>query len=120
MKHRKNQGQSPISSPLNSGSDLDFLRTALLVSAGVIIWALHFAAIYGLTALACARGWGAAMLPALWLATAAAVVASLVVVAAGWRRRDVFEYWLSAAIAGFGLLAIVYEALAILMVPPCG
>jgi hypothetical protein len=99
---------------------MSFPATALIVSAGVIIWALHFAAIYGLTALACARGWGAAMLPALWLATAAAVIASLLVVAAGWRRRDVFEYWLSAAIAGLGLVAIVYEALAILMVPACG
>ena len=99
---------------------MSFPATALVISAGVIIWALHFGAIYGLTALACARGWGAAVLPALWLATAAAVIASLVVVAAGWRRRDVFEYWLSAAIAGLGLVAIVYEALVLLMVPACG
>ena len=116
----ENRGQSPISSPLNSGSDPDFLRTLLLVSAGVIIWALHFAAIYGLTALACARGWNAALVPALWIATAVAVVASLAVIAAGWRRRDVFEYWLAGTLAGFGLVAIVYEAVTILMVPACG
>ena len=98
---------------------MSFPATALLISAGVIIWALHFAALYGLTALACARGWNAAVLPALWLATAVAAIAALVVIAAGWRRRDVFEYWLSATIAAFGLVAIVYEAVTILMVPAC-
>ena len=98
---------------------MSFPATALFISAGIIIWALHFAALYGLTALACARGWNAAVLPALWVATAVAAMAALVVIAAGWRRRDVFEYWLSATIAAFGLVAIAYEAVTILMVPAC-
>jgi hypothetical protein len=99
---------------------MSFPATALFMSGGIIIWALHFAAIYGLTALACARGWDAAVVPALWLATAVAAIAALAVIAVGWRRRDVFEYWLAATVAGFGLVAIVYEAVTIFMVPACG
>jgi hypothetical protein len=99
---------------------MSFPSTALFISAGVIIWALHFGALYGLTALACARGWEAIVPPFIAAATAVAVIASLVVIAAGWRRREVFEYWLAATVAGFGLLAIVYEAIPVLMVPTCG
>jgi formate-dependent nitrite reductase membrane component NrfD len=98
---------------------MSFPATALLISAGIIVWALHFAALYGLTALACARGWDAAVLPALWLATAVAAIAALAIVVAGWRRREAFEHWLSATIGAFGLLAIAYEALTILVVPAC-
>ena len=99
---------------------MSFPATALTISAGVIIWALHFTAIYGLTALACARGWEALVPPAIAVATAVAVLASAAVIVAGWRRRDVFEHWLSATIAGFGLIAIVYEAIPVLVVPVCG
>lgn len=99
---------------------MSFPATALTISAGVIIWALHFTAIYGVTALACARGWETVVPPAIAVATALAVLASAAVIVAGWRRRDVFEYWLSAAIAGFGLIAIVYEAVPVLVVPVCG
>jgi hypothetical protein len=99
---------------------MSFPAAALTLSAGVIIWALHFAAIYGITALACARGWEGLVPPAIAGATAVAVVASIFVIASGWRRRGVFEYWLSATIAGFGLIAIVYEAIPVLVVPTCG
>lgn len=96
-----------------------FPCTALFISAGIIIWALHLAAIYGFTALACARGWDGAVVPALWTVTAVAALASLGVMTAGWRRRDVFECWLAGTVAGFGLIAIVYEAVTILLVPAC-
>jgi hypothetical protein len=99
---------------------MSFPATALRISAGVIIWALHFAAIYGVTGLACARGWKDLVSPAIAAATAAAVVAALVVIVAGWRRRGEFEPWLSASLAGFALVAILYEALAVLLVPLCG
>ena len=99
---------------------MTFPAAALTISAGVIIWALHFSAVYGITALACARGWAGLVPPAVAGATALAVIASAAVILVGWRRRGVFEYWLSATVAGFGLIAIVYEAIPVLMVPVCG
>ena len=108
----------------NSGSDPDlvssFPRTALRIAAGVIVWALHFAALYGVTALACARGWEAIVPGFIAGATVVAVLAALAIIVGGWRRRAVFEYWLSATVAAFGLVAIVYEALPVLTVPACG
>jgi hypothetical protein len=98
---------------------MTFPAATLTISAGVIIWALHFGAIYGVTALACARGWEGMVAPAIAGATGAAVLASAAVIVAGWRRRGIFEYWLSATVASFGLIAIVYEAIPILMVPIC-
>jgi hypothetical protein len=99
---------------------MTFPAAALTISAGVIIWALHFTALYGVTALACARGWEGVVPSAIAGATALAVVAAAAVMVAGWRRRSVFEYWLSATVAGFGLIAIVYEAIPVLVVPICG
>lgn len=99
---------------------MSFTLTALRISAGVIVWVLHFAAIYGITALACARGWNALVVPAIAVATGVAVLAALAIIVAGWRRRGEFESWLSATIAGFALIAIVYEAIPVLMVPVCG
>jgi hypothetical protein len=37
----------------------------------------------------------------------------------GWRHRRTFEAWLMAALAAMALLAILWEALPVLMVPPC-
>ena len=98
----------------------DFPRTALRISGGVIVWALHFAAIYGITGLACARGWEGIVAPAIVAATVPAAAAALYFIVAGWRRREVFEHWLSASIAGFALLAIIYEAYPVLVIPTCG
>jgi hypothetical protein len=99
---------------------MSFAATALRISAGVIIWALHFAAIYGASGLFCARGFPELVAPTIAAFTAIAVVAALAVIAAGWRRRAEFEPWLSASVAGFGLVAILYEGLAVLLVPICG
>jgi hypothetical protein len=103
-----------------TGTDPIFLNATLRLSAGVIIWALHFAAVYGFTALACARGWHGAVLP--FILTASLLAASAVgeVIVAGLRRRTEFEGWMSAAVGGFALVAIVYEAIPVLIVPVCG
>jgi hypothetical protein len=98
---------------------MSFVATVLRMSSGVIVWALHFAAIYGFTALACARGWGSLVPGAVALASAAALVALMAVVVAGWRRRGEFESWMSAALGGFAFLAIVYEAITVLIIPAC-
>lgn len=100
---------------------MTFTASALRIAAGAIIWALHFAAIYGLTALACARDTTAFVPWIVASSTALAVAALVVVIAAGVRRRAEFEPWLAVAIASVALLAIVWEATTVLLLvgPPC-
>ena len=96
-----------------------FTRTALRVGAGGIVWALHFAAIYGTTAVACARG-AVGLVPwVIALATLLALGACGVLARSGWRRRDDFESWLSATLATVAVFAIVLQALPVLLVTPC-
>lgn len=99
---------------------MSFAATALRMSSGVMVWAVHFAAIYGFTGLACARGWGPLVPPAVALVTGVALAAALAVIVAGSRKRREFESWMSAALAGFAFIAIVYEGIAVLIVPACG
>jgi hypothetical protein len=98
---------------------MSFTRAALWMSSGVMVWALHFGALYGLTALACARGWTGLVAPSIAAATALALLAMVPLLVAGVRRRAQFEYWLTAWIAAFGLVGIVWEALTVLLVPIC-
>jgi hypothetical protein len=90
------------------------------MSSGVMVWALHFTAIYGITGLACARGWHSLVMPSVALATAIAALASLAIIAAGLRRRAQFEYWMSASIAALGLVGIAWEAMPAFLLPICG
>ncbi len=92
----------------------------LFMSSGAMVWALHFTAIYGITGLACARGWHALVMPSIAAATAIAAIASISIIAAGLRRRTQFEHWMSASIAAFGLLAIAWEAIPVFVLPVCG
>ena len=96
-----------------------FTRTALRVSAGGIAWALHFAAIYSATALACARGAPGLVPWAIAGATLLAMGACLAILWTGWKRPGDFESWLSATLAGFALFAIVLQAIPAAMVAPC-
>ena len=90
---------------------------ALRISLGILVWALHFAAIYGFTAVACARGFGAA---APWVALAATVVAAAAATAIiATHLSAEFTRWMTAAVAGLALLAIVWEGLSPLWAPPC-
>jgi hypothetical protein len=99
---------------------MGFAATALRMSSGIIVWGLHFAAIYGITGLACARAAPQAALTGVALATLAAVALLLPIVVSGWRRRAQFESCFAAAVAAFALLAVVWEALPALWVPTCG
>jgi hypothetical protein len=105
-----------------------FGATALRLSAGVIVWAAHFATIYGYTGLACARQFHDA--GAVWLAGVPWVigVATLIAVAIMlWlmaplvrrERTGDFVVWMSGAIAGLALIGIVYEAVPVFMLPVC-
>jgi len=115
-----------------------FIGELLNLVAGLLIWAGHFAVVYGTHALACARGlhersvlgFGAVPL-VVTLATAAALIGSLVVL--GIALRDLrtlrgdddasdsqrFLTYTSATIASFSILAIIWVALPAAVVPPC-
>jgi hypothetical protein len=99
---------------------MGFAAAALRIATGPLAWALHFGAIYGATAFACARG-DVRMVPwAIGLATLAAGAACVLVIASELGRRTAFESWLAAALAGFALVAILWQALPVLVVPICG
>ena len=97
------------------------------MSSGVIIWAVHFAMVYGFTALACALGLGETRWPWMSLtviivaATAIALGATLVFVVGAVRAGLAsFENWMTAGVGAFAALAIVWEGLVpVFMVPPC-
>jgi hypothetical protein len=85
---------------------------------GVLVWAAHFGAIYASTSVACARGFDAAVPWAVGAATLAAAGAAGAIVVTHWSPE--FTRWLVAAVAAVALLAIVWEGLVVLVVPPCG
>lgn len=99
-------------------TDSVFWPTALRMSSGVIVWALHFTVIYGYTALACARGFAGA---APWVVGAASVLAALVALVIILKNLDrEFTRWISAAIAAAAFIAILWEGLMPLLVRhPC-
>jgi hypothetical protein len=94
-------------------------REALRMSAGALVWAAHFAVIYGFTALACARGFVSAVPWVTGGATLVALGIAALVMVSAWRERERFTPWMAASIAALAMLAIVYESLALLMVPAC-
>jgi hypothetical protein len=98
---------------------MSFARAGLLMSAGALCWALHFAAVYGFTGVACARGYAQAVPWAILACTVVAGLGAAAVMSVALRQRESFEHWLAAAIAGAAMLAIVWEALPALLVPAC-
>ncbi|GIK85173.1 MAG: hypothetical protein BroJett026_06540 [Betaproteobacteria bacterium] len=92
---------------------------ALRIAAGIVLWAVHFALVYGSTAFACARG-AAAAVP--WIIGSATVVAALLaaaIAAVEWRRREAFESWLASGLAAVAFFAIVFEGVPVLFLAPC-
>lgn len=99
--------------------------------AGLLIWAAHLGVIYGVHAVACARGWGLSAVP--WIigfVTIAAVLGSLLVLSYSLRdlRRiggtdteqpDRFLAYTTATIAAFSILAIVWAATPAFFIAPC-
>lgn len=107
-----------------------------------LIWATHFLAIYGFTALACARKGTADWVGANWVEVAAVpwfVGAATLIAAAlllliirqasrqairNGRSAEVpvvkgFVSWLTIGIAALSLLAVMWDALPVLLVPIC-
>src|SRR5436190_19613129 len=104
-----------------------FPRSVLRMSAGAIIWALHFGTVYWLTAITCTFGLGEARLP--WFSpsagllgvTAVAFAAVLAVaVAAVWGGLSSIRNWMTAGVGAFAAIAIAWEGLVpALMLPAC-
>ena len=99
---------------------MTFVAATFRITAGGIAWVLHFAAIYGITALACARAMPALVQPAIAFATLIAGAACVVIAWRAWREREAFIGWLSGAMAAMALFAIVLQALPAWQVSPCG
>jgi hypothetical protein len=89
------------------------------MASPVIVWAVHFLAIYGFTGLACERGFGHAVPWAIGGSTLAAAAVAVAILLRGLRDRADFEHGLTAGLAAFALLAILWEALSVVMVAPC-
>lgn len=90
------------------------------MAGGVMVWALHFGAIYGFTALACARGFPGAV---PWFAGAASLLAATalgLLIARNVPRRAGFESWMTASIAALALVGVVFETVPVYMVRTCG
>jgi hypothetical protein len=100
------------------------------------VWAAHFAVVYSVHAVSCARGlnhWtvlGFGLVPfTITVATALALAGSLAVLAIALRdMRDAhseaqdsqrFLTYTSATVAGFSILAIVWVALPVFFIEPC-
>ena len=91
----------------------------LRMGAGAIVWAAHFAVLYGVTALACARGQPSLAPWIITLATVAGVAVAGVIGARSYRRRHDFAHWMTATVAAVAVLAMVWEAVAGLVSRSC-
>jgi hypothetical protein len=92
---------------------------ALWISSGIVVWALHFTALYGLTALACARGHGETVQWIIVGVTFAAAAVAAGILVKGYRGRSAFVEWMTMSVAALALIGIAYEAAAGLLSPPC-
>lgn len=92
---------------------------ALWISSGIVVWALHFTALYGLTAFACARGHGETV---HWIIVGATLIAGALaagILMKGYRGRSAFVDWMTMSVAVLALIGIAYEATAGLLSPLC-
>jgi len=105
--------------------------------AGLLIWTAQFTAIYGVTAIACARGHGVATVFGVGLVPSAVITATLIALALDglvlFRARsrslalvseqtapaDPFLAHLTYLISGLSLVAIAWNGLPALIVPVC-
>ena len=113
-----------------------FTYVTFRMLSGLLIWAAHFLVIYVFTALACARRFshiewlGIGIVPwMIGVATLAAIAATLIVIwlalrdaRASTARNTISSFvpWMTAAFGGLALVAILWEALPVLLVPVCG
>jgi len=111
----------------------------LLSVAGLAVWAAHFGAIYATNALACERGLasgpGVLGLPFVPTVVAGLTLAALAVLGLllrwalarldppldeGGEAEPRFTRWFAAATSALAALAVLFQAVPALVVPPCG
>jgi hypothetical protein len=110
----------------------------VLSTLGLVIWAAHFAAIYAVNAVACERALAGTRLVGLPFVpavvgglTVLAVGALVLVMRSGLRGlappldeggegEPRFTRWFGVATAALAALAVVFQAVPALVVPPCG
>ena len=96
------------------------MSTFLWMSAGALVWAAHFGTIYGGTALACARGVPSLVPWVVALSTLAGVGITAAIIVRSYPQRDDFSHRMAAAVAAIAIVAMLWEALAGLVVRTCG
>lgn len=89
------------------------------ICAAIVLWAVHFAVLYGYTGLACARGYGHTISWVIAGATLVAFPLTAAIAARGWRERAQFTGWMTGSVAALALIAMTYEALAALFTRSC-
>lgn len=112
-------------------------RQVLLMLAGLIVWAIQFTLVYGVTSTLCARGWasaqfgGVGVVPVAILAVTglslAAVLAFLLYalkLRSAWQANDGsgsdrFMYSAAALVSGLSLISIAWTGLPALILPAC-
>jgi hypothetical protein len=115
-----------------AGGSMPFVSTTMRMMGGFLTWAAHFAAIYGLTALACARGfaeaawlgvgvvpWGIGIATVVALAAIVLLTAGAARTAAKSARGPGFLTWMTIAAGAAGVVAIIWQAIPVLIVPVC-
>jgi hypothetical protein len=99
-----------------------FALASLRATGGLLVWAAHFGVLYGATGLACARGFPESVPWTIGGVTLAALVANGALALSGLRAAasaDILD-WLTASGAAISTLAVILQALPVLMVPVCG
>jgi hypothetical protein len=108
-----------------------FASSFLRLFAGPLVWAAHFLGVYGVVGIICARRIDGVALFGLgivsWIvaaATAVAIAAVFLFTLRGGSRQHPhdntsFTRWTSAALGLLSIVAIVWEAMALLLVPAC-
>lgn len=98
---------------------MTFARATFTMFSSVLIWAAHFLVIYSTTGIACARNASDFVPWVIGITTFAAVLA-LVIVIRSARKAEAFAAWMTMSLAALVLVAVIWEASAVLIVPICG
>jgi hypothetical protein len=94
------------------------MGAVLRMSAGAIVWAVHFGVIYGVTAAACARD-VASLVP--WtVGISGAVAAAALLALLTLPTESEFERWVTGGVAAAALIAVFWETIGAFVVPLCG
>jgi hypothetical protein len=99
-----------------------FAPATVRALGGLLVWAAHFAALYGATGLACARGFPESLPWTIGGVTFAALVANGALALSSLRAAtagDILD-WLAVSGAAVSTLAVIWQAFPILVIPICG